>query len=417
MACRACGGGPALFSRYGDWVYKAMPGKPLASVTEPRASLGAVLAGSPGGTRRSGTLSGGERMANQSQLPRDLTGPSGQGDVRAGNLEVRLAATVQEVDGAQALRYRVFYDGMGGKPSPEALVSRRDRDRFDEYCDHLLVIDHGRGSGSEAIVGTYRLLRRSIAERQGGFYTATEFDITPLLAVEGELLELGRSCVEAAYRTRPTMQLLWRGIGEYCFRHDIKLMFGCASLPGTDTRELAPALTYLHHYHLAPPVRASQPLTASLMNWPISWRHGTMMASAASSILALKRARIARSPDRVRPNDRRARMIASRVLESGCARSARTMLRNASHSVASQTRISGWARSWVFRLSSLARCDGEWMRSSASCSTCRRMAIRLGFPGSRSSVMSSARPPTMPLAMRRSMTFGIHHAVRSSTPS
>jgi putative hemolysin len=175
-------------------------------------------------------------MANQSRRPRDLAGPSGQGDVRAGNLEVRLAATVQEVDAAQALRYRVFYDEMGAKPSPEALVSRRDRDRFDEYCDHLLVIDHGRGSGSEAIVGTYRLLRRSIAERQGGFYTATEFDITPLLAVEGELLELGRSCVEAAYRTRPTMQLLWRGIGEYCFRHDIKLMFGCASLPGTDTR-------------------------------------------------------------------------------------------------------------------------------------------------------------------------------------
>ncbi len=173
---------------------------------------------------------------------------------------MRLAATAQEVDAAQALRYRVFYDEMGAKPSPEALVSRRDRDRFDEYCDHLLVIDHGRGSGSEAIVGTYRLLRRSIAERQGGFYTATEFDITPLLAVEGELLELGRSCVEAAYRTRPTMQLLWRGIGEYCFRHDIKLMFGCASLPGTETRELAPALTYLHHYHLAPPALRARAL-------------------------------------------------------------------------------------------------------------------------------------------------------------
>jgi putative hemolysin len=191
-------------------------------------------------------------MAIQSRLPRDLAGPSGQGHVRAGNLEVRLAATAEEVDAAQSLRYRVFYEELGAKPSAEARVSRRDRDRFDKYCDHLLVIDHGRGSGSEAIVATYRLLRRSVAERQGGFYTATEFDITPLLAIQGELLELGRSCVEAAYRTRPTMQLLWRGIGEYCFRHDIKLMFGCASLPGTDTRELAPALTYLHHYHLAP---------------------------------------------------------------------------------------------------------------------------------------------------------------------
>jgi L-ornithine Nalpha-acyltransferase len=199
-------------------------------------------------------------MAPIPRLSRSLVGPKGRDDVRAGNLEVRLAETADEVDAAQALRYRVFYEEMGAKPGDEVRATRRDRDRFDAYCDHLLVIDHGRGSGGETIVGTYRLLRRSIAERHGGFYTATEFDIAPLLAVPGELLELGRSCVETAYRTRPTMQLLWRGIGEYCFRYDIKLMFGCASLPGTDTRELAPALTYLHHYHLAPPALRARAL-------------------------------------------------------------------------------------------------------------------------------------------------------------
>jgi len=206
------------------------------------------------------TISGGKSMAMQSRLSRAFIGPRGRDDVRAGNLEVRLAETADEIDAAQALRYRVFYEEMGARPSDEMRVSRRDRDRFDTYCDHLLVIDHRRGSGAETIVGTYRLLRRSVAERHDGFYTATEFDIAPLLAVPGELLELGRSCVEAAYRTRPTMQLLWRGIGEYCFRHDIKLMFGCASLPGTDTRELAPALTYLHHHHLAPPALRARAL-------------------------------------------------------------------------------------------------------------------------------------------------------------
>jgi putative hemolysin len=168
-------------------------------------------------------------------------------------LEVRLAATPGEIDAAQALRYRVFFEEMGATPGAEAAWSRRDRDRFDRYCDHLLVIDHARGEGSEAVVGTYRLLRRSVADRWGGFYTETEFDIAPLLAVEGELLELGRSCVEAAYRTRPTMQLLWRGLGEYSLRHGIKVMFGCASLPGTDIEAHAAALSYLHHYHLAPP--------------------------------------------------------------------------------------------------------------------------------------------------------------------
>jgi len=177
--------------------------------------------------------------------------PRKSGD--SGHLEMRLAATPDEIDAAQALRYRVFFEEMGARPSAEAARSRRDRDPFDDYCDHLLVIDRGRDIGRNGVVGTYRLLRRSVAARNDGFYTETEFDIAPLLAVEGELLELGRSCVEAAYRTRPTMQLMWRGVAEYSLKHDIKLMFGCASLPGTDTKALAPALSYLHHYHLAPP--------------------------------------------------------------------------------------------------------------------------------------------------------------------
>jgi putative hemolysin len=192
-------------------------------------------------------------MTMQQSMLRRSAEPNGQDIVRAGNLEVRLAETALEIDAAQALRYRVFYEEMGATPSPATAAARRDRDHFDDYCDHLLVIDHARGAGGAGVIGTYRLLRRSVADRQGGFYTQTEFDIAPLLAVPGELLELGRSCVEAAYRTRPTMQLLWRGIAKYVFEHDIKIMFGCASLPGTDIAELAPALTYLHHFHLAPP--------------------------------------------------------------------------------------------------------------------------------------------------------------------
>jgi len=177
--------------------------------------------------------------------------------VRAGTLEVRLAASDAEIDAAQALRYRVFYEEMQARPSAEAAVSRRDRDAFDAYCDHLLVIDERRGMGAAGVVGTYRLLRRAVAMQSGGFYTATEFDIGPLLAYPGEILELGRSCVDPAYRTRPTMQLLWRGIASYVFQNDIKVMFGCASLPGTDPEALAVPLSYLHHYHLAPlPLRA-----------------------------------------------------------------------------------------------------------------------------------------------------------------
>lgn len=174
------------------------------------------------------------------------------GTLRSGDLEVRLANCAADIEAAQGLRYRVFYEEMSARATPAVAAQRRDFDRFDEYCDHLLVIDHARGSGPESVVGTYRLLRRSVARTRGGFYTETEFDIAPLVAQPGELLELGRSCVDAAYRNRATMQFLWQGIASYVFRHDIKIMFGCASLPGTDPGALKVSLSYLYHFHLAP---------------------------------------------------------------------------------------------------------------------------------------------------------------------
>jgi putative hemolysin len=174
-------------------------------------------------------------------------------DIRCGPIEVRLAETAADIEAAQALRYRIFYERMGARPLPEMARCRRDADRFDRYCDHLLVLDHSRGKGPERVVGTYRLIRRAAAQRLGGFYSAGEYDIAPLLAYPGEVLELGRSCVDAAYRTRAAMQLLWSGIAAYVFHYDIELMFGCASLPGTDPEALAVPLSYLRRHHLAPP--------------------------------------------------------------------------------------------------------------------------------------------------------------------
>ena len=169
--------------------------------------------------------------------------------VRQGDLEVRLARSEAEVLDAQRLRYRVFYDEMAARPTSDMLKAGRDFDDFDRICDHLLVIDVTSG----AVVGTYRLIRRSVAVLNGGFYSAGEYDIAPLLAHPGEILELGRSCVAEGYRTRAAMQLLWRGIAAYVFRYEIGLMFGCASLPGTDVEALRLPLAYLHHHHLAPP--------------------------------------------------------------------------------------------------------------------------------------------------------------------
>lgn len=169
-----------------------------------------------------------------------------------GDQEIRLATSDAEIEAAQALRYRVFFEEMGARPAPEVAARRLDFDHFDAFCDHLVVIDHTRGDGPEAVVGTYRLLRRARAREAGGFYTADEYNIDRLDSLPGEIMELGRSCVDAAYRTKTTMQLLWRGIAAYVFHHDITMMFGCASLHGTDPSKLALPLSYLYQNHLAP---------------------------------------------------------------------------------------------------------------------------------------------------------------------
>jgi putative hemolysin len=199
-------------------------------------------------------------------LPADPDAGPGFGELRAGNLGVRIAINTSEVLAAQALRYRVFHAEMGARPNAAALASGLDQDRYDAIADHLLVLDHALGTGSEAVVGTYRLIRQEAAAKADGFYSANEYDIGPLLRFPGRILELGRSCVDSAYRGRAVMQLLWRGIAAYVFRHEIDLMFGCASLVGTNPDALALELSYLHQYHLAPPALRPRALSGRFVD-------------------------------------------------------------------------------------------------------------------------------------------------------
>jgi putative hemolysin len=174
---------------------------------------------------------------------------------RSGSLEVRLAQTAAEVRQAQKLRYHVFYEEGSARPNPARRLSRRDIDTYDAICDHLLVIDHAPPDrAAPAVVGTYRLLRQSLAENYGGFYTAAEFEIAPLIARHGDLqfLELGRSCVIAPYRNKRTVELLWHGIHAYVAQNHCDVLIGCASIEGTDPQGLALPLSFLHHYSRAP---------------------------------------------------------------------------------------------------------------------------------------------------------------------
>ena len=172
---------------------------------------------------------------------------------------MRLADDEAEILAAEKLRYRVFYEEMGAEPTPTMAREKRDVDEFDSVCDHLLVIDHARPA-DEAVVGTYRLMREEVALQNDGFYSASEYDLSPLFVgrdentyrQHGQFLELGRSCVRAEYRSNSTIQFLWRGIAEYVYQHQVSYLFGCASLPGTNVEQHAEALSYLYHNFRAP---------------------------------------------------------------------------------------------------------------------------------------------------------------------
>lgn len=141
---------------------------------------------------------------------------------------VRLAATWDEVAEAQALRHRVFAGEQGAR-----LTTRHpglDEDRFDRFCDHLLVRDQESGQ----VVAATRLLSDVAAVRAGGFYSETEFEIGSVLAVPGRILEVGRTCVAPGHRDGAAIATLWCGLAAYLEAHRFDYLMGCASIDVSD---------------------------------------------------------------------------------------------------------------------------------------------------------------------------------------
>ena len=165
---------------------------------------------------------------------------------RLGSLDTRLARNTEEIKLAQQLRYEIFYGEMGAKASEQTRRLKRDKDAYDKFCDHLLVLDK-REDGTEKLVGTYRLLLDTHANDAGSFYSQGEFDLMPMLEANSNLrfMELGRSCILREYRSRRTMELLWHGNWAYSLANGVDVMFGCASFEGTDPEQFASSFAWL----------------------------------------------------------------------------------------------------------------------------------------------------------------------------
>lgn len=167
------------------------------------------------------------------------------------SLHVRLAQSEDEVRQAQRLRYDVFVAELGATGPLVDHVTRREVDRFDCVADHLILCDPSRPDGDQ-IVGTYRLMSAEQAAQAGGFSSAAEYDLAPLLDSGMTVLELGRSCVDQAYRRGPALMLLWQALAEHIDRMGGEVLFGVASFPGVDPGQWAQSLSLLHEAYRAP---------------------------------------------------------------------------------------------------------------------------------------------------------------------
>ena len=163
------------------------------------------------------------------------------------HLHVGLATCETEILEAQKLRYRVFAEEMGARlPTRTPGV---DRDIYDPFCEHLIVRDEAAGR----IVGTYRILSPAAARRVGGYYSENEFDLTRLQHLRGRLVEIGRSCIDADYRSGAVIALLWSGLARYMQENGYDHLIGCASVSMADGGHTAASLyNRLREKHLAP---------------------------------------------------------------------------------------------------------------------------------------------------------------------
>jgi putative hemolysin len=169
------------------------------------------------------------------------------------SLIVRLARDSEDLRAAQRLRYRVFIQEMGGTGPLVDHGAGLECDAFDPVFDHLLLIDPARDPAcGDHVVGAYRLLPDSRLAQAGRFYCDDEFDLAPLRRSGRRLLELGRSCIDPAYRGGVGMLQMWQGLAEYVLQSKSEILFGAASFHGADPALWAQPLSWLHHHHLAP---------------------------------------------------------------------------------------------------------------------------------------------------------------------
>lgn len=163
------------------------------------------------------------------------------------DFDITITRDKTEVAAAQRLRFDVFNLELK-KDVSFPYQQGLDADDYDPLCEHLIVRD----SKSGRVVGTYRLLPGSEARMDAVFYSERHFNLENIKKLEGELLEMGRSCVHKDYRNRAVIDVMWQAIADYMRSHDVRYVFGCPRLHTTDHREVSEFFALLRNRFYAP---------------------------------------------------------------------------------------------------------------------------------------------------------------------
>ena len=171
------------------------------------------------------------------------------------DFEIKITTAAKEIEEAQRLRFQVFNLEMS-KGLQASYERGLDVDDFDQFCDHLIVRDQK----NREVVGTYRLLLGSQAKKNIGFYSEREFNLDKIKQLDGELLELGRSCARRDFRDRALIPLMWEAIAHYVKKHHVRFLFGCGSLYTTDAGEVSECFSLLKQKYYADDIFRVHPI-------------------------------------------------------------------------------------------------------------------------------------------------------------
>ncbi len=174
--------------------------------------------------------------------------------INSGKFSVAIANDAKSIDECLRLRYEIFSGEMGA--NIHGIEVGLDKDRFDDYCQHLMVIE----KSTDRVIATTRLLPSSEIKNTGNFYSETEFDLRNIHKLQGSILEVGRTCIHKNFRRSIVLSKLWQGIALIISQTKTDYLIGCASIPLNGGEQYLNSLMHkIHINHYSHPKHRVHP--------------------------------------------------------------------------------------------------------------------------------------------------------------